>query len=74
MDDGQHDSISLKPVASLLEMLAHWLVGGWLVHAVPVLSKSLGHCPASLPHILLPILATGEQVNAVAVAVNKIKM
>ena len=37
LDDRQHDSICFKPVPSLLVVLAHWLVGGWLVHAVPML-------------------------------------
>ena len=65
LNDGEHDCIHLKPVASLLEMLTYWLVGSLLVHAVPVLCKPLGNCPASFPHILHTILETGKQVNTV---------
>ena len=34
-------SICFKPVTNLLIVLAHWIVGGLLVHALPVLINLL---------------------------------
>ena len=65
LDDGEHDCIHLKPVASLLEVLTYWLASSLLVHTVPMLCKPLGHCPASLSYILHAILHAGKQVDTV---------